>query len=368
MLSGSQKLSIVLERGDATYRPGETVRGAVVLETDRPRQGWRLVVRLRWQVSKGSLDAASGGEETVVVSEGAVPEGTSRHAFELLVPPGPLSYEGTLFQVRWSVEARLERGERADDTVSSAVAVRLVPGPSGVVELEEPPAWTRLEDAASTRPAVVFGCFGTLLVGFALLIVWLRLTDEWRDETPALVLWGTTGAFALVGCAAMRYAQLLLRARRLVGTLALAVEPGTVERGRPLVVSVRITPPATTKLSGVEATLTGRETVLRRSGKAFSVVHREVARVERQLAGALALRVGETRELTAELAVPESGPPTFVHAVGSVAWRVEVRVLVPGLPDVTTSAAVVVVPAGFTVVRGDGRRLHAPRQGVGGDG
>lgn len=89
-------MSVRIELERRAHRPGDVVRGQVVL--DPPADG-RTELSVLWETSgKGTSDLG-------VLHHEVLPAG-GEHAFEVSLPLLPLSYDGTLIKVTWLVRVR----------------------------------------------------------------------------------------------------------------------------------------------------------------------------------------------------------------------------------------------------------------------
>jgi hypothetical protein len=115
---------IELER--EAYQPGETLLGAVCLDPDLGIVD-SVEVRVCWRTEgKGNTDRGEVRREALAVPVGGLsPQGLTL-GFSVRLPTGPLSYDGVIVKVRWSVEARL-RSRHPDTPGLLQVLGRLLP-------------------------------------------------------------------------------------------------------------------------------------------------------------------------------------------------------------------------------------------------
>lgn len=94
-----QGLSLQLDRGDASYVPGEPITGKVTWDLEPSLSS--VTVRLLWRTSgKGSQDFGLVGEE---VWDSVSPSDSQPFTFPGV--DGPYSFSGKLITVSWIVEA-----------------------------------------------------------------------------------------------------------------------------------------------------------------------------------------------------------------------------------------------------------------------
>ena len=113
---------ITITPDDVCVELGELVQGS--LRCDGADVGGPVHVRLRWWTAgRGSADGRTVAEADVPL-EGQ-PDGSATAAFALVADDDhPCSYEGTLLQVRWAVEARSVTAEGSSAREPVIVAPR----------------------------------------------------------------------------------------------------------------------------------------------------------------------------------------------------------------------------------------------------
>lgn len=113
------ELSIHLDREEAVYRPGEVIRGHVRVTVHAEVRCDALTLRLVWRVPP-----AMGGAPPTKLAGGEWKAGQIHVLpFELRAPDGPLSHEGTLVRVRWSLIARAHLWRARSSKVEAALAL-----------------------------------------------------------------------------------------------------------------------------------------------------------------------------------------------------------------------------------------------------
>ena len=117
---------------------GETVRGLVTwsVEGDRPPRA--VVVELGYR-TEGRGDTDHGRAESIRHDAGAATSGEV--PFELRVPDGgPITYDGRLIRVIWSVSASLDLQMARDEAGSAPVTVFPTGGHAVWAEMAPPPS------------------------------------------------------------------------------------------------------------------------------------------------------------------------------------------------------------------------------------
>ncbi len=102
------ELKIVLDQPGGNYACGEKITGAVRITAKKDCDCRKLTVGLRWSAGgQGDWDSAVKEERTLFAGKWQASEQAS-YPFELTVPPGPLTYHGSLFSVDWFVSANAD--------------------------------------------------------------------------------------------------------------------------------------------------------------------------------------------------------------------------------------------------------------------
>ncbi len=102
------ELTVVFDRPDKVYHPGEPITGYVEVQVDRECICRRLRLTVGWR-TQGQGELKSGSQHTGVLFSGTWAAGeTYRYPFSVTLPNGPYTYRGHLLNVIWSAEARAE--------------------------------------------------------------------------------------------------------------------------------------------------------------------------------------------------------------------------------------------------------------------
>ena len=118
-----------LRENKTSFRPGETIAGAVLWEFEKPPQ--LAEVRLLWFTrGKGTEDGAT--IETVNLD---APPAADTREFQFTAPNGPYSFSGTLVALLWAVEFVAKPGgefQRTEITIApdaQEIALPRIPQP-----------------------------------------------------------------------------------------------------------------------------------------------------------------------------------------------------------------------------------------------
>jgi hypothetical protein len=98
-------LDVTLDRADRSYLPGEYLQAHVQWDLDLPPRA--IYLELRWDTEgKGTSDSGAIAEETW----SGVPA-RGNQTWSLKLPRGPLSLNGYLIQIQWTLHCRADGRE-----------------------------------------------------------------------------------------------------------------------------------------------------------------------------------------------------------------------------------------------------------------
>jgi len=336
-----------LDRDELSYRPGDSVEGALRIDVVSDCSCKRLLIALGWRTeSDGREDDERVGELKLGPLEW---EAGEVHSFDFAfeMPNGPVSYAGKVVSLLWefSVEAEMAN----DKTRRAKLGVALEPlatlketpanyrgGPIeraaehhlGPGEAEKPiPAWT----------GVVLVAGGTALLGW--------FAQDFQGEMSAKTLFGLF-AIALVSYGG---GYVILRnhlARQALGKVDVEVQPEVAMRGQSVAVKIAITPKRAASIQRVALHLVGREHARSPGGSSSTSysheLHHETTVIDEQLRK---LAAGERFEVEGKVALPPDAAPTFRSEHNRVSWTVVAHIDVPRWPDLEHEHEIVVQPS-----------------------
>ncbi len=96
-------MTLQIKLKTSVYRPGQLLDGTVIWEFDSPPS--KLTLELSWRTSgKGTDDSET------VYSENWSPDSKSgEKEFQIQLPRGPISVQGTLISIGWQIECTSKR-------------------------------------------------------------------------------------------------------------------------------------------------------------------------------------------------------------------------------------------------------------------
>jgi len=179
----------------------------------------------------------------------------------------------------------------------------------------------------------VAGCaLGCLVVDVAVLVLVLALGRPLSGFTFFLVLFLPVGiGLAIWGCKTMIAAA---QAEVFVPELA----PSAVPLGGTVQCTLRVMPHTRFPVGDVEFVLQMDEHAISRGGTSNTHYHNRVPMDKKVLTAGFEAQPGVAIELTENLTVPLTAPPSWGGRNNSFMWSVEVHIAVPGIrPDINQS-------------------------------
>lgn len=324
-----------LEREDPTYRPGEPIRGRVVVGA-RAEPLESLDLTLAWASRPADDDPGvvlpAGGRVSAShrLLDRPAPAGAWELALPFAVPcpDGPGTHESGHVRVDWELRAtaRFSRGAR-----EAAIAFQLEEARDTVARAERraPARDRRLSRIRRETLGQALAWIG-LGAGLIALAVWL-------ESGPCLAACGLPGLLVcLAGLLALRNPL----AERRLGPVRLDL-PAEVALGEPLVLFLSFCPPGRLRLEAIQVRLSAVASGAQRTDT--RTLHEHTARPELP---ALVRREG--LRLRVELPIPPEAAPSSA----GVQWGLQVRIELPRWPDWTIHVPLrVVAPGGPLVPR-----------------
>jgi len=100
--------SIVLDKLQRVYQPGEALRGEYQIDAIDPSDLRAVELSVLWySEGKGEEDLAVHYFERLTAENDEPPTLHELHRFEVTLPNSPLSYEGVFIKIRWCVRLRV---------------------------------------------------------------------------------------------------------------------------------------------------------------------------------------------------------------------------------------------------------------------
>jgi len=315
------ELKVVLEGEDPIRRPGEVVRGKVVIQPLAPGMCNDVVVRLLWRAhGEGNTD------ETIVETQhlGRIEwqEQDVARPFAIVLPSEPVSYHGGVVNVDWYVTAEAEVPWSANPR--SEAALFLGAGQEGLV------GGTYREPAVRRPASKAFGVDNggkskTQIIGLGGLVM--------STVFSGLMLWAEAWVGGTLGVLMSIYLVGVVvrdRARQQVGA-KVTLSPTQGRPGDLITVDVAVN---LANGEQVSLTLIGEEMASSGSGSHVTVRRHELDR--------LILEAGpHGNGARATFTIPGHAAPSFKSANHEVNWSIEVRISLPNFDAVDHIALVV---------------------------
>jgi hypothetical protein len=288
-------LELALERKDARFRAGETVRGSLQVSVvdDCTSNGLAIDMCFRTQ-GKGDVDERwmhalpLAGGETWKAGE------TRSYPFEIRAPSGPVGYDGQLVQLRWFLAARASLAWALGAKHESEFFLLRAPDPEAE---PEPESFRGYREPARRSPP---SRCGSPAVRRTLVFPLSKTWAEW-----------------------------------LMGAPEVTVEPSEPRPGGKVHVRVVLEPRRRVRLRAVWAEVTAEERAKESSGESWTTHRQIVQRLRVELApdDGVMLDAAERRTFEAELQLRPDAPPSFKLNNNELQWSAVVCVDAEGVPD-----------------------------------
>lgn len=346
------ELEVLFDRDDRTYRPGEPVRGEVVVVTDEDVRCSGLTVELLWQTH-----GAGNTDRTVLDTLALAPEPWNpglryRYPFSFTAPGRPLTYHGHFLNVDHCVAARADLPWALDPKASEEYL--LVPGPDSHREHLASPVDFTVAAAGSSGPVAK-------VIGWLLLPVLLVLVVALLLMILPLVL--VIGGVVLLRrvIAERRLGRVTVEvsgpevgpptepgvaksvASRL-GVIARPFTPRAITPGGELRFQVRFQPRTAVDVDRVTVRLVGTEECRSGSGTNAKTHTHTLCEETSLLAEGVSFIPGVPMELTGVLPVPALEAYSFRAHNNALKWKLEVAIEIPSWPDWKRDHPLLLVP------------------------
>jgi hypothetical protein len=348
------RLSIHLDKQDGTFRPGEPIIGSVELVCPDARRLDELILALDWNVeTPGEPHGVRAASLVLAKQVNIVANEPQTFRFELIAPPGPLTYHGHILSVHWLLRAEAKLGWKQRERAESRISLI---------------AWTEEERSLSIRSYRLGRPQQSLVYNPGPLseIVHEKNEESRGIEHPivGIALAGATVALALlhanpytrifallllVGGLSTLFAHLPRRTlRRRLGPPQLDIHPEIVHAGGILTVTVAFRPPRPEVLSEMVFSLHATEVAARPSSEPDEPrFYRHSLHVERRVVDEARLRLDGARVTVIQemFHLPESAPPSFGAPHNELRWEVTASVRTPDRLTWKQSRRILVFPS-----------------------
>jgi hypothetical protein len=345
-------VSIHLDRQDAVYHPGETLRGEVeVVSRDAGRLA-SLTLTLQWQTRGKGEPCAGEARSLLLARDLALSPGAPRRVpFELPAPSGPLTYHGRIVTVEWSVTAVADMGwlskPRAEarllllpfqgEARAALLGYRTAPLQRKAPELDLGPSARSMLGKPRARSLSEEPLWGVAVGVLGILLLLILPSNAWMF---GLMLMGGGG---MIIANAIRLRAL----GQSLGNPVLRVHPEIVRAGEPLTVELVLRPPEDQDLEALVLGLSGAELAEkpREAGgepqRFRHTLHEERRAVE---ISRRRLRGGKETVIREVLLVPAEAPASFAAPNNEVRWEVTAMARAFGEEPWRSERAILVLP------------------------
>ncbi|MDP7035993.1 MAG: hypothetical protein QF752_16025 [Planctomycetota bacterium] len=320
------ELEVLIEEPNRVFRPGETIRGQVLVDVNADCRCDGLSLRPTWSThGRGNRDGGKG--EAIQLFQGLWTAGDELlYPFEIEAPSEPMTYHGHLINIDWYLKASADIpwafDPKAEREFSLGPGDRSGSGSEGVAPAEL---------SGASRSSGV-GCLYVLVIIFLL-----------RTLVPSLTmgtLWVPEGSFFLlllmVGVAAYIFRNRIVEYR--LGKVEFSLEPHPVVGGDVAIGRLMFQPRRSVRVDRIHLSLTGQEVAVSGSGSQ-QTTHTHTLREESfdMLEAGTRYMRGQRVEFEEEIHIPEEAAPSFDFNHNRVSWTLNLRIVLPGWPDYVIS-------------------------------
>jgi hypothetical protein len=181
-------LSIIPDKSDTLYRVGETIKGQVrVVVTEEIRTGALLLVLCckgfsAWKRETATVERKKAEND---LFKGSWVPGEFSYPFEIVVPSGPFTYKGQVFDVTWHLGAKAGCSEGEDVTAGIEITILPEKNMSGAHRKRSPEVVYK----ESARNLKGFFVFSLLLFLTGAIVSW-RTSPLAGKEVTGIFLFG----------------------------------------------------------------------------------------------------------------------------------------------------------------------------------
>lgn len=332
------ELEVLFDRADRTYRPGEPVRGEVVVVTDEDVSCKGLTVELLWQTHGAGNTDRTVLDTLALEAQRWSPGLRYRYPFAFTAPSRPLTYHGHFLNVDHYVAARADLPWAVDPKVGEEYL--LVAGPDSHRDhLATPVDFTTTVSATSGPVAKLIGwvllpVFLVLLAALLVMVLPLvlviggvvllrRFIAERRLGRVTVEVSGPEVAPPHAGVAK----NVVLRVSARTPT------PRAITPGGEVRFQVRFQPRTAVDVDRVSVRLACTEECRSGSGTNAKTHTHTLCEERSVLAEGVSLIPGGPMELTGVLPVPDLPAYSFRAHNNTLKWTLEVWIEVPRWPD-----------------------------------
>ena len=349
-------LQIELDRGEESFRSGDTISGTVRVRAASDVTCSVLTLTMQWR-THGYGNRARGGKQVERLFSGEWEAGqSSAFPFSLTLPDEPPSLSGKLINVGWYLEARADVPWAIDPKTEIEVVV--TPG-----DLPPMPETTGPRQSSGSGGAQVFAtligaffmCSSLMFCvfggGFGLIGLLPMLSGNVGVEgllfalMPMMFICLPIPFIAIGGWLVYRGVRNRLAQQRL-GTVTLSVEEATLRTGDTVSFALTFAPRAEVLFHHITATLIGQEVATSGHGTNRTTRRHAFCTEKQALWENRRVMKGESISLDGTLTIPADAPSSFKANDNMVGWALKMELDVEGWPDWKDEVALVVLRGG----------------------
>lgn len=302
---------------DRARSGGEPITGTITVRAEKQVNCKGLTVRSIWSThGRGNIDTGEVDKQTLY--EGTWQAGQEyTYPFKLTTATWPPTYYGTYVSVAHYVAAQAKLSWATDPKAQLEFPVIATTAPEDLKPTSAPPKPT--------------GIFGMLLVGIVVCIVLSAFIPL------VLLMMVVVGPIALIV-----WLVKVVLPRRITGPVVCELKTPRTSAGSPVEANLTFTPRRSSRINGVEWTVSCIEECSSGSGSNRQTHRHQVLKETIRASDAIQLKAGEKKSFDLTFPIPTSAPPSLKFSDNHVKWSVAARIDIPSWPDWTKSLNVIV--------------------------
>lgn len=312
-------IEIRLDQEGRNLTAGDILSGKVILNAPSDLGCRGVHVRLMWR-STGKGNRASVDVEPTVLSQGPLPAGSYDYSFRFEVPPGPVSYAGTILGIQWCILAWVDLPWKFDLKAECPFMLAAVP-PSMEYTFGPSFRWTGgLLTSIGGGVATATKTFGPIKRSLLFFVAALLFVGG-----AAMIYTSPDNVQSIAGAVLILISILPARAFHNAGrfeSLGLSIVPGCVRRGETLKAQLSVLAKRDIAVREVSLTLVAAERAVSGSGKSQTTHNQRVLELPMIVGGSLNLTAGQTSVFSAEFPLGPDVPVTLQVSSNYVSWEV----------------------------------------------
>lgn len=337
-------LTVVLQREDRTYHPGDEVVGAVKIAVNKSCTCDRIYLTVFWRThGKGNRDA--GEKLEVIIAEGQelAPGHDHMLPFRFVIPVGPVTIRGNYINVDWYVKVQVDIPWAIDPKAEEEFIVVRDPNNSALplkMGNVEPEVFTseKFAQKQGAQRVLGAGCGGILVVGAAIFIAVVIMKGG--SFIPLIF----AGVISFIGLGLLIKSGANILAAKKLGEVKVELEPTEFRAGEQAQVQLQFRPTRDVDIADVSAVLKCEESATSGSGTNQTTYRNTLFEEQVMPTGPIGPFLGGPALVVFNVTVPADGLPTFTSGDNKIRWTIALHIDVKKWPDWKAAIPLVIKP------------------------